>query len=266
MKGGKLNIQGGKIFNTSQADIKKNQGFMFNQHSNNVTRLGLKQLQQRLAITETTADIVNATTTSIPINATVNDIIKTKDKLLIVNPVTGVATSITASSDVKGTDTTISIVSATIYAPTGSFIMFSEDWLNYFVRGGTITVKTLINNANYKTLNTSPVTLVSAITGLVMIPVNLLIITSGYVNDDEGNNRTLYCGHGTTQGTGTFWDSIRSFNYRERSNSTWNMTGDTGKIFGSSVSGQPIKLYSDGSFESDNFSLTVYLTYRIDSE
>lgn len=44
------------------------------------------------------------------------------------------------------------------------------------------------------------------------------------------------------------------------------MTGDTGKIFGSSVSGQPIKLYSDGSFESDNFSLTVYLTYRIDSE
>lgn len=266
MKGGKLNIQGGKIFNTSQADIKKNQGFMFNQHSNNVTRLGLKQLQQRLAITETTADIVNATTTSIPINATVFDIIKTKDKLLIVNPVTGVATSITASADVKSTDTTLSILSATIYAPTGSFIMFSDDWLNRFVRGGTITVKTLINNTDYKALALSPVTLVSGITGLVMIPVNLLIITSGYVNDDEGNNRTLYCGHSTTTGSGTYWDSIRSFNYRERNNSTWNMTGDTGKIFGSSVSGQPINLYADGSFESDDFSLTVYLTYRIDSE
>ena len=266
MKGGKLNIQGGKIFNTSQADIKKNQGFMFNQHSNNVTRLGLKQLQQRLAITETTSDIVNATTTSIPINSTGFDIIKSLDRLVIVNPVTGVATNISPSADVKSTESTMSISSTPIYSPSGSFIMFSEHFFNYFVRGGTITVKTLINNANYKTLNTSPTTLVAGVTGQVMIPVNLLIITSGYVNDDEGNNRTLYCGHGTTQGTGTFWDSIRSFNYRERSNSTWNMTGDTGKIFGSSVSGQPIKLYSDGSFESDDFSLTVYLTYRIDSE
>lgn len=269
MKGGKLNIQGGKIFNTSQADIKKNQGFMFNQHSNNVTRLGLKQLQQRLSITETTSDIIASTTTSIPINATVSDIIKTKDKLLIVNPVTGVATSITASSDVKGTDTTLSIVSSTIYAPTGSFIMFSEDWLNYFVRGGTITLKHTILNSAYKTLDSSPVTLVSGSPGLVMIPIGLTIITDGYVNDDEGNNRTLYLGHSTTTTSGTFWDKLTSFNYRQRNNSTWAMLGEkhsSGKIFNSSISGQPIKLYSSGSFESDDFSLIVYLTYRIDSE
>ena len=266
MKGGKLNIQGGKIFNTSQADIKKNQGFMFNQHSNNVTRLGLKQLQQRLAITETSSDIIASTTSSIPINTVGYDIIKNRDRLVIVNPVTGVSTDINVLADVKSGDTAITIVSTTIYAPAGSFIMFKEDWLNNFIRGGTLTVKKTITNAEYKTLNTSPVTLVSGISGVVLIPVNLLIITSGYVNDDEGNSRYLYCGHSTTTGTGTYWDSIRNFNYRERSNSTWNMTGDTGKIFGSSVSGQPIKLYSNGSFESDDFSLTVYLTYRFDSE
>ena len=262
----KLNLQKGRSYNQSQKELNKSTSDLFNQHNLNVTRLGLKQLQQRLSITETTADVVNASTTSISINTTGFDIIKNKDRLVIVNPVTGVATNISPTADVKGTDTTMSISSAIIYAPSGSFIMFSDDFLNYFIRGGTITVKTIISNANYKILNTSPTTLVSGVTGQVMIPVNLLIITSGYVNDDEGNNRTLYCGHGTTTGTGTYWDSIRSFNYRERSNSSWNMTGDTGKIFGSSVSGQPIKLYSDGSFESDDFSLTVYLTYRIDSE
>ena len=266
MKGGKFNIQGGKIVNQSQAEIKKNQGFMYNQHNANISRLGLRQLQQRICITETTADIVNATTTAISINAIGNDVIKKNDRLVIVNPVTGIATDIVASADVKSSDTSISINTTVIYAPTGSFIMYQEEFLNYYVRGGTITKKITILNAAYKTLNTSPITLVTGVTGMVMIPVNLLIITNGYSSDDEGNDKYLYCGHGTTSTAGRFWDAIRSFNYRVRSNSTWNMTGDTGQIMNDTISGDGINLYSSGDFESDEFALTVYLTYRIDSE
>ena len=264
MKGGKFNIQGGKIFNKSQGEIKKNQGFMYNQHNANISRLGLRLLQQRLCITETTADIAG-TVTSIGINATSFDIIKNADKLIVVNPVSGVGIDVDVTADVKGTDNSIAVASVVMYAPAGSFVMFREEFMNYFIRGGTITYKTTIANADYKTLFSSPVTLVAGATGLVMIPVNLLIITDGYSSDDEGNNKTLYCGHGTSTTAGRFWDSISSFNYRERANTTWNMTGDTGKIFASSISGEPIKLYSNGDFESDEFILKVYLTYRIDS-
>tara|TARA_R100000458_G_C8232031_1_gene213448 strand:- start:293 stop:1090 length:798 start_codon:yes stop_codon:yes gene_type:complete len=264
MKAGKLNIQGGKNINVAKRKVASARGFMFNQHNVNISREGLKNLQQRLCITETTADIAG-TVTSIGINTTGYDIIKNLDKLIIVNPVTGVGSDVNVTADVKGSDNLISVASVVLYAPAGSFVMFQEEFLNYFVRGGTITYKTTIANAAYKTLNSVPVTLVSGVTGLVMIPVNLLIITDGYISDDEGNDKYLYCGHGIGILSGTFWDSIRSFNYRERANTTWNMTGDTGKIFASSVAGEPIKLYSSGAFESDDFSLKVYLTYRIDS-
>ncbi len=264
MKGGKLNIQGGKNINVANKKVATARSSMFNQHNVNVSREGLKNLQQRLCITELSAS-VSGTVTSLSINVTSFDVIKANDKLIVVDPVTGFASDIQATADVKATDTTISIASVTLFYPREAFIMFQEEYLNYFVRGGTITYKTTILNAAYKTLNTSPVTLVAGQVGLVMIPVNLLIITGGYSSDDEGNDKYLYCGHGTTALSGKFWDSIRSFNYRVRSNSTWNMTGDTGQIMDDSIAGDGINLYSSGDFESDDFSLTVYLTYRIDS-
>lgn len=260
----KLNIGGGKLFNRSQGKLSSFKGFMGNQNNANVTRTGLRNLQQRLTITETSADIAG-TVTSIAINTTGFAIIKNADKLIIVNPVTGVGTDVNVTADVKGSDVSISVASVVIYAPAGSFVMFQEEFLNYFVRGGTITTKKLISNADYKTLNTSPVTLVTGVTGLVMIPVNLLIITDSYSTDDESNNIILYCGHGTSTTAGQYWDNILSFNYRLRKNTTWNMTGDTGKIYDSSIAGQAINLYSNLAFESDDFTLKVYLTYRIDS-
>ena len=265
MKGGKLNIQGGKNINVAKRKVANARSFMFNQHNVNISREGLRNLQQRICITETSADITG-TVTSVGIVAAAKDIIKNGDKLIIVNPVTGVGSDVVARADVKSTDTQITVSSVVLYAPKGSFVMYQEEWLNYFIRGGTITYKTTILNSAYKTLNTSPITLITGVSDLVMIPVNLLIITDGYSWDDEGNNKTLYCGHGTSTSAANFWDSIASFNYRERANTTWNMTGDTGKIFPSSVSGEPIKLYSSGDFESDDFTLKVYLTYRIDSE
>jgi len=265
MKAGKLNIQGGKNINVAKRKVANARSAIFNQHNVNVVRSGIRELQQRVAITELSAS-VSGTVTSLSINVTSFDIIKANDKLILVHPVTGVASDIQATEDVKATDTSISIASVTLYSPSGSFIMFQEEFLNYFVRGGTITYKTTIANADYKTLNTSPVTLVAGQTGLVMIPVNLLIITSGYSSDEENNDRYLYCGHSTSTLGGRYWDSIRSFNYRVRSNSTWNMTGDTGVIHQDSIKGEGINLYAGGSFESDDFSLLVYLTYRIDSD
>ena len=264
MKGGKLNLQGNKIVNRSQAEIKKNQGFMYNQHNFNVTRLGLKQLQQRLAITETTSDITG-TVTSIGINTTGFDIIKNADKLIIVNPVTGVGIDVNVTADVKGSDSLISVASVVLIAPAGSFVMFQEEFLNYFVRGGTITYKTTIANADYKTLNTSPVTLITGASGLVLIPVNLLIRTTDFSSDREDNSFNLYCGHGTSTVSGRYWDSISRFNYRTLGNSTWNMSGKTGSIEALDIDGKSIKLYSNGNFESSDFGLKVYLTYRIDS-
>ena len=262
MKGGKLNIQGGKNF--AKTKVANSRSNMFNQHNVNVVRSGIRNLQQRIAITETTADITS-TVTSMGISAVGFNVIKKNDRLIVVNPITGVGADVTASADVKPTDTTISINSVTLFAPSGSYVMFQEEWMNYFIRGGTITSKTIILNAAYKTLSSSPITLVSGVSGIVLIPVNLLIITDGYSSDDEGNNKTLYCGHGTTATPKRLWDSIGSFNYRERSNTTWNMTGDTGMIMNDSVAGDGINLYSSGDFESNEFTLTVYLTYRIDS-
>lgn len=264
MKAGKLNLQGGKNINVAKRKVATAKGYMFNQHNVNVSREGLRNLQQRLTITETTSNI-SGTITSIGINTTGFDIIKNGDKLIIVNPVTGVGVDVNVTADVKGSDNLIAVASVVLYAPAGSFVMFQEEFLNYFVRGGTITYKTTISNADYKTLNTSPVTLVTGSTGLVMIPVNLLIITDGYSTDDEGNSVTLFCGHGTSTSAGQYWDNILAFNFRLRNNSTWNMTGDTGKIYNTSISGQGINLYSSGAFESDDFTLKVYLTYRIDS-
>ena len=264
MKAGKLNIQGGKNINVAKRKVAKAKSFMFNQHNVNISREGLKNLQQRLCITETTTNIAG-TVTSIGINTTGFDIIKNADKLIIVNPVTGVGTDVNVTADVKGSDSSISVASVVLYAPAGSFVMFQEEFLNYFVRGGTITYKTTILNAAYKTLNTSPVTLVTGASGLVLIPVNLLIRTTDFSSDREDNSFTLYCGHGTSTVKGRYWDSISRFNYRFLGDSTWNMRGTTGAIEALNIDGKSIKLYSNGDFESSDFNLVVYLTYRIDS-
>ena len=83
MKGGKLNLQKGRSYNQSQKELNKSTSNTFNQHNVNATRLGLKQLQQRLAITTTSADITG-TVTSIGIVATGFATIKRNDELLIV--------------------------------------------------------------------------------------------------------------------------------------------------------------------------------------
>ncbi len=101
MKAGKLNIQGGKNINVAKRKVASARGFMFNQHNVNISREGLRNLQQRLCITETTADITG-TVTSIGINTTGYDIIKNLDKLIIVNPVTGVGSDVNVTADVKG--------------------------------------------------------------------------------------------------------------------------------------------------------------------
>lgn len=258
-------MQGGKIVNKSQSEIKKQQEFMYNQHNFNVTKLGLKQLQQRLSITTTSADITG-TVTSIGIVATSFATIKNNDKLLIVNPVTGASSELTVTNDVKGTDNYISVSSISLYAPSGSFILFKQSFLNYFIRGGTITYKTTILNAAYQSLGTTPIQLVSGVAGMVMIPINLLIITGGHVNNAEVNSRTLYCSHGTSGAPRNYWDSINGFNHRMRNNSTWNMRGDSGCIFETnSVKDLGINLFASGDFQSTDYLLNVYLTYRIDS-
>ena len=260
----KLNIAGGKLFNKTQVKLNRFKGFMGNQNNANAARAGIVNKQQRLSITTLSADAIG-TKTAIAINAIGRNIIKNNDKLCVVCPYTGSNIDITVSSDVSSTGTSIPITSADLYCPSGSYIMYQEDFLNYYIRGGTITQQTTIANADYKTLFTSPITLVAGITNMVMIPINLLIITDGYSSDDENNNKNLYCGHGTSITLERYWGRIPSFNYRERSNTTWNMTGDTGMIMNDSISGDGINLYSNGDFESDDFSLKVYLTYRVDS-
>ena len=138
MKGGKLNIQGGKNINVAKRKVANARSFMFNQHNVNISREGLRNLQQRICITETSADITG-TVTSVGIVAAAKDIIKNGDKLIIVNPVTGVGSDVVARADVKSTDTQITVSSVVLYAPKGSFVMYQEEWLNYFIRGGTIT-------------------------------------------------------------------------------------------------------------------------------
>tara|TARA_B100001094_G_scaffold90714_1_gene86751 strand:- start:2373 stop:3173 length:801 start_codon:yes stop_codon:yes gene_type:complete len=265
MKGGKLNLQKGRSYNQSQKELNKSTSNTFNQHNVNATRLGLKQLQQRLAITTTSADITG-TVTSIGIVATGFATIKRNDELLIVNPVTGASSEVKTDNDVKITDNYISVLSVTLYAPSGSFILFKQSFLNYFIRGGTITYKTTILNAAYKTLGTTPVQLVAGVAGMVMIPINLLIIVGGHVAIRETNNRTLYCAHGTSGAPRNYWDSIRGFNFGMRSNSTWNMRGISGCIFETaSVKDLGINLFASGDFANNDYSLNVYLTYRIDS-
>ena len=131
MKAGKLNLQGGKNINVAKRKVARAKGYMFNQHNVNVSREGLRNLQQRLTITETTSNI-SGTITSIGINTTGFDIIKNGDKLIIVNPVTGVGVDVNVTADVKGSDSLIAVASVVLYAPAGSFVMFQEEFLNYF--------------------------------------------------------------------------------------------------------------------------------------
>jgi hypothetical protein len=267
MKAGKLNIQGGKNINVAKRKVASARGFMFNQHNVNISREGLKNLQQRLGITTLSADAIG-TKTAIAINAIGKNVINTADELVIVCAVTGVKQSVVASDLVSSTDTSISINSSVLYFAAGDYVMFEEDFLNYYIRGGTITSRTILSNAQYRALNTTPITLATGATGLVLIPVNLVIIAVGYSSDKEDNRHDLYCGHSPTNSTlaAQYWDSIRNFNYRVMSDSTWNMTGDTGMIQPASIRTLDIKLYSSGDYESADFSLKVYLTYRIDSD
>jgi len=220
----------------------------------------------------------NTGATSISITSPSKDyLLRKKDKFYLFNRLTFNYLELTANADLMATDSTISITSFDFttahHFPPGSFVVADNQRSMETISNSPQFKRFDITNAEYKTLNTAPYTLLGAETGVLHIPLNATIVyTHGA---DELVNAGLYIGHGTATSIGQYWASIHAFAYRNRTDMLYQLSPG---IYGASTStgyktipvkstsdngvGNALSLYSSANFASPASTISVFLYYK----
>ena len=187
---------------------------------------------------------------------------------------------LTCDSDLLKTDSTITITSTSFVKGTdvfrsGSFIIADQ---NLIVERTSLTPnfkRFSVNNASYRTLNTSPLTLLPAETGVLHLPLSCHI---RYIHGgtDEMARANVFIGHNSGITTsGNFWSSIASLGYRATSSMLLEMgagievtSGTNSWRHSYSLSssndgvGLAVKLYASAGLSSPTNSLDIYFYYK----
>ena len=233
---------------------------------NSITRLSL------------TLKSVTTGTTSINIVAGVEDFsIRKGDEFYIYNNKNFKSIKLTADADLFHSDTTITITATNFkrsdYYPAGSFILPNNKKSIQSISNGIEYKKYTLTNAQYKTLYSSPYTLLAAEAGSIHLPISCYI---QYIHGgDEMVRSNLYIGHNVSTLIGKYWASILNFAYRNRDSMLFQMGASTYgaglgsdnakiplKINNSDGTNIALKLHSSLNFTSTGSYIKVHLYYK----
>lgn len=122
------------------------------------------------------------------------------------------------------------------------------------------TDKISVSNAEYQALNSSPKTLVGALSGY-MITVYSVTILCDYTSTAESSSNDLYLSYDSSS-TAAYWRYVRDFMASKTTDVSWCFVADpiSGGTCTTSLLNKPFVMYSNGAFNGD-LTLEVYVTY-----
>ena len=123
------------------------------------------------------------------------------------------------------------------------------------------TDKFSLNNTEVQALNTTPKTLVGALSGYMVTPYCVTVIVT-YDTTAESSNSNLYFGYEPTVDT-TYWDYSSRFNGLLATDNTYVFSGGTPSskgVLSASILNKPFSMWSNAAFNG-GWSCDVYVTY-----
>ena len=240
------------------------------------------------AIAQTTDKIRPGTHTSIPIVNYYNSghlgydyLLRKGDYFYIYNRKTFKSLYLQCDRDLLDTDTSIIITSTTISVNdniiSGSLIVPDFKKMTARVSNTPEFKRFDLTNSAYRALNSTPLTLLSGVSGKLHIPLSVTILLNhGGVGADEMTSADLYVGHNATSTIiGNYWASMDRAFYRARNDQYFQLSAG---IYGAGSStdfsriptkstfndakGRDLKLYTTANFTSTSNTIKVFLYYK----
>ena len=231
------------------------------------------------SIARTITPVLGGSMISLKIITTgVDSLVKKGDTFYIYNPRTFRYKKLTADQDLNSGDTSIRFTSTTFtrgeYYPTNSYIIADNKQQIKKVNEGVLYKKFTLSNAEYKTLYTSPYTLLTGESNYIHMPITCYI---QYIHGaDEMTRADLYIGHdsGTTT-IGEYWGSVNEAFYRHRNavllqigastysaGSSGNYIGTVYKSSSDDARADDLTLYTTADYTSASSYIIVHLWYQ----
>jgi hypothetical protein len=123
------------------------------------------------------------------------------------------------------------------------------------------TDKFSLSNADVQALNTTPKILVGALSGYMVTPFNVTILTT-YASSTETSASNLYFGYDSSQTT-LHWDKISRMMHTLTTSNTYVQGGAVasgGGVYTASIINRPFEMWSNSAFNG-GWSADVYITY-----
>ena len=122
------------------------------------------------------------------------------------------------------------------------------------------TDKISVSNAEAQALNSSPKTLVGALSGYMITVFNVTVITT-YASSTETSNSNLFLGYDPSQTT-QYYDVAGRFMGSQTNSNSYMFGGNqaTHGVKGSSIINTAFSMWSSGAFNG-GWSAEVYVTY-----
>ena len=122
------------------------------------------------------------------------------------------------------------------------------------------TDKISVSNAEYQALNSSPKTLVGALSGYMITVYNVTILCD-YTSSAESSSADLYLSYDSSS-TAAYWKYVRDFMNAKTTDVSWTFAGDpvASGTCTTSLLNKPFLMYSNSAFNGD-LTLDVYITY-----
>ena len=122
------------------------------------------------------------------------------------------------------------------------------------------TDKISLSNAEAQALNSTPKTLVGALSGYMITVYNVTMLCT-YASDTESANKYLYLGYDDSSNT-EYWQAQRAFMNTLTTNNTYSfggVPGALGTLEGSTLN-KPFIMWASGAFNG-GWTADVYVTY-----
>jgi hypothetical protein len=123
------------------------------------------------------------------------------------------------------------------------------------------TDKFSLNNTEVQALNTTEKVLVGALSGYMVTPIHVTILTT-YASATELSNNNLYFGYDSSDDT-VYWDYVSRMMSSLTTSNTFTLGGGSpaGKgAYSASIINRPFVMWSNGAF-TGGWSCDVYVTY-----
>ena len=123
------------------------------------------------------------------------------------------------------------------------------------------TDKFSLDNTEVLALDSSPKTLVSALSGYMVTPISATVLVTS-AGSNETSNKDLIIGYDDSQDT-MYWDSSGRFFSNKTASASYILSGknNTSGVDNGSLINKPLKLWASSTGFNGGWSMDIYLTY-----